>query len=228
MKKTVQRFRLFSALRRLDVMTLFVCTYAFYSISPHVCTAEETLVRLVNGSGPHEGRVEVFHERRWGTVCDDAWDKKDGDVVCRMLGYREAVGVHVTGRFGRGTNMRTGPDGTKLFIQIVLFPFPLSCYSGLVFSGRWRFRSCKWCSVTYPPLGLLDKQCFFSFVLGCKTFFLFFLHHSLLFFFTWRSETEADFQFFRWISGAAASLSEEPSHSGSKLGWWNRSESFQT
>lgn len=68
-----------------------------------VCVAvEETLVRLVNGSGPHEGRVEVFHERRWGTVCDDVWDKKDGDVVCRMLGYRGAVEVHKTGRFGQG------------------------------------------------------------------------------------------------------------------------------
>lgn len=59
-------------------------------------------MRLVNGSGPHEGRVEVFHERRWGTVCDDVWDKKDGDVVCRMLGYRAATEVHKTGRFGQG------------------------------------------------------------------------------------------------------------------------------
>lgn len=65
-------------------------------------SVEETLVRLVNGSGPHEGRVEVFHERRWGTVCDDVWDKKDGDVVCRMLGYRGAAEVHKTGRFGQG------------------------------------------------------------------------------------------------------------------------------
>ncbi|KAF1376866.1 hypothetical protein PFLUV_G00215920 [Perca fluviatilis] len=71
-----------------------------------VCVAvEETLVRLVNGSGPHEGRVEVFHERRWGTVCDDVWDKKDGDVVCRMLGYRGAADVHKTGRFGQGTGL---------------------------------------------------------------------------------------------------------------------------
>ncbi|GAA6214941.1 scavenger receptor class A member 5 [Lates japonicus] len=71
-----------------------------------VCVAvEETLVRLVNGSGPHEGRVEVFHERRWGTVCDDVWDKKDGDVVCRMLGYRGATEVHKTGRFGQGTGL---------------------------------------------------------------------------------------------------------------------------
>ncbi|XP_042359493.1 scavenger receptor class A member 5 [Plectropomus leopardus] len=68
-------------------------------------TVEETLVRLVNGSGPHEGRVEVFHERRWGTVCDDVWDKNDGDVVCRMLGYQGATEVHKTGRFGQGTGL---------------------------------------------------------------------------------------------------------------------------
>uniref|UniRef100_A0A1A7WA94 Scavenger receptor class A member 5 n=1 Tax=Iconisemion striatum TaxID=60296 RepID=A0A1A7WA94_9TELE len=66
---------------------------------------EEVLVRLVNGSGPHQGRVEVFHERRWGTVCDDNWDKNDGGVVCRMLGYRGAAEVHRTGRFGQGTGM---------------------------------------------------------------------------------------------------------------------------
>ncbi|CAB1340284.1 unnamed protein product, partial [Coregonus sp. 'balchen'] len=71
-----------------------------------VCdSVDETLVRLVNGSGPHEGRVEVFHERRWGTVCDDVWDKKDGDVVCRMLGYRGAFEIHKTGRFGQGTGL---------------------------------------------------------------------------------------------------------------------------
>ncbi|XP_061609891.1 scavenger receptor class A member 5 [Phyllopteryx taeniolatus] len=70
-----------------------------------VKTVEDTLVRLVNGSGPHEGRVEVFHERRWGTVCDDVWDKKDGDVVCRMLGYRAAAEVHKTGRFGQGSGL---------------------------------------------------------------------------------------------------------------------------
>ncbi|KAM6964901.1 scavenger receptor class A member 5 [Aplochiton taeniatus] len=68
-------------------------------------TVEDTLVRLVNGSGPHEGRVEVFHERRWGTVCDDVWDAKDGDVVCRMLGFPNAREVHKTGRFGQGTGL---------------------------------------------------------------------------------------------------------------------------
>lgn len=62
-----------------------------------------TMIRLVNGSGPHQGRVEVFHDRRWGTVCDDGWDKKDGDVVCRMLGFHSVEEVHRTARFGQGT-----------------------------------------------------------------------------------------------------------------------------
>ncbi|XP_043076412.1 scavenger receptor class A member 5 [Puntigrus tetrazona] len=68
-------------------------------------TVDDAVVRLVNGSGPHEGRVEVLHELRWGTVCDDVWDIKDGDVVCRMLGYRGAKEIHKTGRFGQGTGL---------------------------------------------------------------------------------------------------------------------------
>uniref|UniRef100_A0A8C8S7A8 Scavenger receptor class A member 5 n=1 Tax=Pelusios castaneus TaxID=367368 RepID=A0A8C8S7A8_9SAUR len=64
---------------------------------------EERLIRLVNGSGPHEGRVEVFYDRRWGTVCDDSWDKKDGDVACRMLGFRGAEEVYRMAQFGQGT-----------------------------------------------------------------------------------------------------------------------------
>ncbi|XP_041109407.1 scavenger receptor class A member 5-like [Polyodon spathula] len=65
--------------------------------------ADETIVRLVNGSSPSEGRVEVHYDKRWGTVCDDGWDKKDGDVVCRMLGFKGAREVHKTARFGQGS-----------------------------------------------------------------------------------------------------------------------------
>ena len=44
-------------------------------------------VRLVGGSGPHEGRVEVCWDHHWGAVCDDNWDDNAATVVCRQLGY---------------------------------------------------------------------------------------------------------------------------------------------
>ena len=64
--------------------------------------AEAGTVRLVNGSGPHEGRVEVVFVDTWGTVCGQYWDLLDAIVVCRQLGYYTALSAPV-GTFGEGT-----------------------------------------------------------------------------------------------------------------------------
>lgn len=44
-------------------------------------------VRLVDGTAPTEGRVEICFNRTWGTICGSGFGRLDAGVVCQQLGY---------------------------------------------------------------------------------------------------------------------------------------------
>ncbi|NWU52146.1 MARCO protein, partial [Dromas ardeola] len=48
-----------------------------------------SFIRIAEGG--RRGRVEIFHQESWGTICDDGWSTQDANVVCRMLGYSHAL-----------------------------------------------------------------------------------------------------------------------------------------
>ena len=61
------------------------------------------VIRLVNGTTGYEGRVEVYHNGVWGTVCNNGWDLNDTKVVCRQLGFGPPMDAKSEEFYGQGS-----------------------------------------------------------------------------------------------------------------------------
>lgn len=56
-------------------------------------------MRLRGGLHANEGRVEVFLNGEWGTICDNGWSKQDAHVACKQLGFSAGALKAVRGAF---------------------------------------------------------------------------------------------------------------------------------
>uniref|UniRef100_A0A8C5CVQ9 Lysyl oxidase homolog n=1 Tax=Gadus morhua TaxID=8049 RepID=A0A8C5CVQ9_GADMO len=59
--------------------------------------------RLVGYPRKHnEGRIEVFYQGEWGTICDDDFSLANAQVLCRQLGFVSATGWAHSAKYGKG------------------------------------------------------------------------------------------------------------------------------
>lgn len=68
----------------------------------HAISEEEREVglRLVGGTKPHEGNVQIlFNYTTWKHICDDEWGIRDAKVVCKQLGYAKALKATLLTRY---------------------------------------------------------------------------------------------------------------------------------
>ena len=68
-------------------------------------------VHLSNGDNSRSGRIEMYINGRWGTVCDDGWTIRSSTVVCRQLGL---------GNIGTFNQFGSGPSDYPIHLDNVI------------------------------------------------------------------------------------------------------------
>lgn len=96
-------------------------------------------LRLAGEKRKHyEGRVEVFYNGEWGTVCDDDFSIYAAQVVCRELGFVDAESWSPSAKYGKGDG-KSCTDSCNSSFQDVTLP---KYYSTTPLNSKKMFSSC--------------------------------------------------------------------------------------
>ena len=58
--------------------------------------------RLTGGPSANEGRLEVYHEGQWGTVCKHHFNNHAARVVCSEMGYNGPAAIDLDTLYASG------------------------------------------------------------------------------------------------------------------------------
>ena len=100
------RLTIVTITKMLGLFALMPVSFTYYIYIYIIYTVIHTFyiyTGLVGGSVVYEGRVEIFRDNSWTTVCDDGWDSTDADVFCRQIGYPGAEFSYGLAQFGEGS-----------------------------------------------------------------------------------------------------------------------------
>ncbi|XP_025103080.1 deleted in malignant brain tumors 1 protein-like [Pomacea canaliculata] len=69
-----------------------------------MCNITDQMTARLAGGTSQAGRLEIFFNREWSTVCDNQFGQKEAEVACNMLGFKTGGAAAVSPRrYGRGS-----------------------------------------------------------------------------------------------------------------------------
>ena len=79
------------------VVVIIIILFIIVAPTIHLVTSSSSI------GAQYVGRLEIFHNGQWGTVCNKSWSFQDSLVVCKELGCASTVRFYTAGLTNPGT-----------------------------------------------------------------------------------------------------------------------------